>query len=130
MDDVFTVWAGSKDELNVFLESLQHNTYNLKFSYSYSQEKITFLDLEIFLNEARTLCSTLYRKPSAGNTLLHATSSHPKQLIRSIPSCQYLRLNFTLGEDFKGEAAMLQERLLARGYSRTCLRKAYNKVRI
>lgn len=132
IDNVFMVWAGSKDESNVFLESLQHNSYNLKFTYSYSQEKIKFLGVEIFLNDVRTLCSTLYRKPSAGNTLLHATSSHPKQPIRSILYSQYLRLrcNCTLEEDFTREAVLLCESLLVRGYSRTCLRKTYNKVRI
>lgn len=103
INDVLMVWAGSKDELKQYLENLQHNSYNLKFTYNYSQERITFLDIEIYVNEVGNLCSTIYRKPTAGNTLLHATGSHPKPLVNSIPYSQYHRLkrNCTQEEDLR-----------------------------
>lgn len=45
----------------------------------------------------------------------------------SIPYSQYLRVcrNCSSDSSFKMEADALRDRLLARGYSKTCLRKAY-----
>lgn len=69
----------------------------------------------------------LYRKPTAGNTILHASSSHPQSLIMSITYSQYLRLrrNCSADEEFWLESNSLRNRLLERGYSPTCLKKAF-----
>lgn len=125
------VWAGSRDNLVKFLESLQVNTYNIKFTYTFDQRRITFLDVESFINDMGELCSTLYRKTSAGNSFLHASSSHPEQLIKCIPYSQLLRIKciWTMDEDFQKEADLLRERLLTRGYSKTSWKKAFNRVK-
>lgn len=74
----------------------------------------------------------LYWKPSSGNTILHGFSLHLAPLIRSIAYAQYLQLrrNCSTDDDFLNQAALLQNRLLARGYSRYLLRKAFNKARL
>lgn len=46
---------------------------------------VNVLDISIYLNPDGNMGSSVYRKPSAGNTILHATSSHPNSLIQSIP---------------------------------------------
>lgn len=71
----------------------------------------------------------LYWKPSVGNTLLHASSLHPKSLVRSIPYAQYIWIqrNCTSDLDFKKHADLLQQRLLACGYSHTLLRHSFNR---
>lgn len=112
IDDLFLVWTGSKDKLLDFLHELDDN------------------DLNIIKQQDGTLGTDLYRKPTAGNTLLYATSAHPRSLVRSIPYTQYLQLrrNCTLEGDFRIQAKALRERLLLRGYSSTNLRKAFNKA--
>lgn len=85
-----------------------------------SGEKITFLDLTIYKDELGNISSGLYCKPTAGDTLLHASSYHHKPLINSIPYRQYLRLkrNCSSDEDFQREALALRGRFLERGYSK------------
>lgn len=91
---------------------------------------ITFLDVTIHKDENGLLSSSLYRKPTAGNSILHASSFHPCALIASIPYSQYLRIRRNCLDSgvFKKEADLLRTRLLTRGYSKTCLKKAYNRA--
>lgn len=73
---------------------------------SFDYDRVTFLDLEIEANNAGTLTSNLYRKPTTGNTILKAQSFHPKSLVQSILYLQYLRLrrHFCDEEKFKKAA--------------------------
>lgn len=59
-----------------------------------------------------------------------ASSFHPASLKNSIPYSQYLRLRCNCSNDilFQEEARKLQLRLLNRGYSKTCLHKAFIKA--
>lgn len=72
-----------------------------------------------------------FHKPSAGNSLLHAASSHPASLKASLPYGQYLRLKRNCCEDghFEKEAKALQLRLKQCRYSSTCLKKAYIRAK-
>lgn len=74
------------------LKSLDKNDFNLKFTYTYDQHIKTFLDVQVYAMEDGKIASTLYRKPNAGNTVLHATCFHPSPLVRSIPYNQFLWL--------------------------------------
>lgn len=128
IDDL--VWTRMKDRLLDYIHNLNDNDFNLKFTFKFDTDQIPFLDLTIIKQRDGTLGTDLYRKSTAGNTLLYATSVHLKPLVRSIPFAQYLRLrrNCTLESDFRIRANALRERLLLRGYSRTNLRKAFNKA--
>lgn len=97
---------------------------------SYSDTMITFLDVEILKNVHGGLSSGLFRKSTAGNTILYASSAHPDPLVQSIPYSQYQRLrrNFSTDESFQVEANLLRQRLLSRGYSHSCLKKAFSRV--
>lgn len=130
IDDLLLVWTGPRDKLLQFLHKLDTNDLNLKFTFKIDTKQISFLDLNIIKQPDGTLGTDLYRKPTAGNTLLFATSAHPTPLVRSIPYAQYLRLrrNCSQESDFKLQAKALRERLLLRGYSSTNLRRAYNKA--
>lgn len=91
---------------------------------------IDFLDISIIKDVDGHLHTNLFRKPTAGNTILHSSSFHPYPLIRSIPYGQYLRLrrNCSKISDFQIEANKLRDRLIARGYSKKILKKAYKKA--
>lgn len=71
--------------------------------------------------------STLYRKPSEVNTLLHKNSFHPQIFMWS----KYLRIrhNSSSEEEFLKESDKLCTWLLERGYKKTTLRKVFNKAK-
>lgn len=98
-------------------------------TYTFSSSSIAFLDLTIMINDEGDLTTNLYRKPSSGNTILHASSAHPAPLICSIPYKQYLclRRNCSTNDNFINQADLSQNRLLARGDPRSLLRKTFNK---
>lgn len=98
------------------------NEFNLKFTFEIDQKQLTFLDLKILVQEDGTVGTSLFQKPSAGNSLLHAAS---------VPYGQYLRLrrNCSLDTDFEAEAKLLRSRFLERGYSNKCLKKAYTRAK-
>lgn len=74
------------------------------------------MDVLIRIDQHGVLSTTLFRKGSAGNSLL-AESAQPTALKRSIPYAQYMRVRriCTDEDEFKKQAGLLQERFLARG---------------
>ena len=88
--DLFIIWNGSEESARHFVEMLMDNTLNLDFTYNVSNKTIEFLDVQVEMCEGM-VTSRLYRKPTAGNTLLHALSSHPDTLKWSIPFGELLR---------------------------------------
>lgn len=112
--------------------TIGHNTFNLAFTMECSSEKIAFLDVTIYKDEHGNISRGLFHKPTAGNTLLHTSSSHPKLLINSIHYGQYVRLkrNCFCDEDFQCEAMALRGWLLERGYSKKSIKKAFNQAKM
>lgn len=131
IDDIFLIWNGPEEALKSCLKAMNHNTMNLFFTMSYDHQQINFLDVTIYKDKNGQVASKLYRKETAGNTLLHADSFHPEPLKKSIPFSQFLRLkrNCTTMETFQCEADKLSKRLLIRGYTKSSLKKAFNRVK-
>lgn len=121
---------GSTQKLYDLMDALSHNEFNLIFTMQYHERSISILDIQIIIQETGLTETTLFCKSNSGNTILHAGSVHPKPLVSSIPYNQYLGLKRICSSEahFKQEANALRNRLLARGYSRTMLRKADNRA--
>ncbi|XP_077155917.1 uncharacterized protein LOC143818518 [Ranitomeya variabilis] len=73
------------------------------------------------------LSTTVFRKPTATNSLLLASSLHPKSTTNSIPFGQYLRIRKICSEDeqFEIQAKLLRNRFQNRGYNRRVIQKGY-----
>lgn len=98
----------SPQELVSFIEELNKNDRNIWLTYSFHSEIISFLDLTIYVKDNKIFAKT-FRKETAANTLLLATSHHPKSLFQGIPVGQFLitKRNCSNEDDFKAEVQQL-----------------------
>ncbi|XP_056416058.1 uncharacterized protein LOC130357391 [Hyla sarda] len=88
-------------------------------------------DVTLTRDQEGFIQTNVYRKPTATNTYLHATSAHPKHMKDAVPVGQYLRIRRICSTDtmFEKQARTLQKRFKERGYSQRCLKKAYRRAR-
>ena len=80
MDDIFMIWRGTKQELLIFLETLNSKHKTIKFEHNISHSTISFLDTCIYKDKNNTLQKTLCQNPTDQQSYLHAHSDHSKSL--------------------------------------------------
>lgn len=91
IDDIIIIWDGSTDGVEQFLSYCNTNSFWISFNHATDQEKLTFLDLELY-HEGSTIHASNYIKPTAGNSFLHYKSCcHPKW-INNIPKSKFHRI--------------------------------------
>lgn len=128
IDDVLLLWQGSTEPLECFLLELNKNTHNIHLTFTYDLNQISLLDLLIRINGDRLTTKT-FRKATSGNTLLEATSHHPRSLIKGILTGQFLRirLNCSLKSDYQDELKQLYKRFRERSYPHRSLKNSKNE---
>ena len=112
---------GSEDELYKF------RTYPLfNFTTEYNGEKIHFLDLVIIVNFEKKLETSVDRKTTDRNTILHASIFHPEHKIKNIPYGQFVRLSRIYRNEKGNEIKVheMSQRLRQRGYDETLIDQA------
>lgn len=92
IDDVLAVWTGIVASLYGFMAHLNQNTWNLKFTYPWDLEKVSFLNIFILKGQEGKISTTLFRKETSENTILWADNAYPQKFIKSSPYGQYLQL--------------------------------------
>ncbi|XP_078523136.1 uncharacterized protein LOC144792134 [Lissotriton helveticus] len=129
IDDLFIIWNGSTSEFDSYFSKLKSNDVGLQFTHSISKKKIHFLDLTVFI-ENDQIQTTLYRKKTATNSILHGTSFHPQSLLSSIPYGEFIRMkrNCTKESDAETKIMETSERLKSRGYNNKILKKCKKRV--
>ncbi|XP_075188242.1 uncharacterized protein LOC142261653 [Anomaloglossus baeobatrachus] len=129
IDDVLFIWDGTISELHGLMESLNKNNQNIKSTYKFGH-KIEFLDILIDTLSRGRLSTTVFRKETATNTLLHACSTHPQNTIKGIPIGQFLRVKRICSDDtqFLHQSQNLSQRLLERGYSKRWIKRGFQKA--
>ena len=102
IDDIVFIWTDSEEELKKFMGELNSFDTNIKFTYVYSDKRVSFLDLQVDIVHGK-LITSLFVKPTDRHQYLHYLSSHPEHTKRSIIYSQTLRLKrlCSLEKDFK-----------------------------
>jgi hypothetical protein len=129
VDDCFFVWNLPESELlNLFtFFNSCHNS--IKFTFSFSHDKITFLDTVTYIEKC-LIKTTVYIKPSDKKQYLFFSSSHPRHIFRAIPYSQALRYRRIIVDDelFKSELNNLKLLFVKRGYPDSLITDRFNEV--
>jgi hypothetical protein len=92
IDDVFLIFKGTKEECGEFVEWLNSLMPGVvKFKFEYSDVKIEFLDLQLFIENGK-LETSLHIKPSNLQLYLDFFSNHPQPCNEAIVYSQALRI--------------------------------------
>ncbi|XP_073532526.1 uncharacterized protein [Phyllobates terribilis] len=85
-----------------------------------------------YMDKNEVLNQSQHGKPTAVNSLIHATSAHDSSTIKAIPIGQFLRVRQICSTNFKFEkrASYLAERFRHRGYSNRGLTSRELRVRV
>ena len=75
IDDIFLIFLGPHCQFKSLITFMNAISPAIKYTFIYSEQSVTFLDLQIYLSEIRKLETKLCRKPTDFMKLLH--SHHP-----------------------------------------------------
>lgn len=76
IDDVFLLWQGNTDSLDIFHKYLNNCLPSISFSLEQDRFHLAFLDVQLQVHNG-ALTFDLHRKPTDKNSLLHYQSCHP-----------------------------------------------------
>ena len=122
-DDGIILFSGSKDELHEFYRIANNEHPLLKFTYEISNEKITFLDLNISkgpkFKEMKKLDMDTHFKATDTFQYLDVNSNHPQHCFSAIIKGEMLRnLRNTNNKNiFLDNMSKFRHRLIDRGYN-------------
>ena len=91
IDDIFFIFLGSHSQIKSLMTFMNAISPTIKYTFSYSEQIFSFLDVQIYLSESRKLTTKLYKKPTDCMTLLHFHSHHPLSCKEGIIYSQALR---------------------------------------
>ncbi|MEE6504516.1 hypothetical protein FKM82_005215 [Ascaphus truei] len=130
IDDLIFIWEGDLTTLLLFVDSLNKNDFDLKFTFTYDYHHLKYLDLLLYVDLSLKIHTDIFRKENSRKTYLRADSCHPRSLIKGIPKGQLMRVkhNCSKDEDVHRQSDDLQKRFLARGYRSSDLIRARGEV--
>ena len=131
LDDIFTIWTHSKQELETFLDTANNWHENITLEATLNEQHIDFLDVTIYKGENHSTTGFLdtksYRKPTDKMQYLHPLSCHPKHTFRGLIHGLLLRLQRLNSQTatFLTATKELFQALLDRGYNRRTLHRRF-----
>ena len=129
IDDCLGATSCTKEELERFIGFVNSFHPALKFTWEISETSVTFLDINISVQDNK-LATSVHYKPTDSHSYLLYSSSHPSHVKDSIPYSQFLRLRRLCSEDsdFNSKCDEMSNFFSERGYPDSILSKALNRV--
>jgi hypothetical protein len=145
LDDLFSIWNGTSQELHNFFNEINKIHPNMKFTMKHTtnileaaedkcdcteNKSISFLDTSLSIKDDK-ISVDLYRKPSDRNQYLLTNSIHPPDCIKNIPYSLALRITRTCTEteDRELRYSELKNMLLERKYKPSLVDAAVRRAR-
>ena len=95
IDDIFLVWADTKESLEQFIKSINDLHPRINFTAEFSTDEIIFLDLCLYKGERFAKEGILdiktHIKPTNTQQYVHASSAHPPGAGQNIIKGELLR---------------------------------------
>ena len=92
IDGLSFIWTYGEKELHRFMEDINNNQPNIKLTYTFSKNRVPFLDLDVE-SSGGELTTNIYIKPTDRHQYIHYTSSHPNHTKRSILYSEAIRVS-------------------------------------
>ena len=81
VDDIFFIWRGTKEELELFVWKLNGFEYSIQFTLEIENDGfIPFLDIGITKADEKFI-TKIYRKPTHMQQYINWNSNHPKNML-------------------------------------------------
>ena len=157
IDDIFTVWKGTEDELIQFLTFMNSFHSTIKFTAEYRTRShqvqvswkensglvvkrneigdlrprsVDFLDMTIWIDENGKFQTDLYTKETDRITYLLPSSTHPGHITTNMPYSGGLRLLRICSkhEDYLKRREEFSENLKTRGYKDIVIKTAFKRL--
>ena len=130
LDDIFLIWEYSEEELLDFIKYLNNAHPSIKFTYQYSSDKATFLDVDIYKNNDGTLGTSVHVKKTNNHQYIEYSSCHPISCKKGIPFSQAKRYRRIISDDeiFEKELGKLKSYFLERNYHSHIVDLAFQKA--
>ena len=91
IDDIVGAASCPEEELQSFIDHLTNFNSSIKYTYTISSNTVTFLDLQLTIDNNH-IKSCVHFKPTDSHNYLLYSSSHPPSCKQSIPFSQLLRI--------------------------------------
>ena len=134
IDDILCIWPGTRSELDSFLDRLNKAHRTLRFTWSISDERIEFLDLNIFkggrFNATQLLDLSTHFKSTNTFQYLHFSSSHPRSVFKGLvkgEAIRFLRSN-TDAHTYYNTLRTFRNHLLNRKYPKDFVDRTLNNI--
>ena len=85
-DDIFFILLGSHSQLKPLMTFMNTISPTIKYTFTYSEQTVSFLDVKIYLSESRKLKTKLYKKPTDCMTLPLSPSTQLQLRYHLFPS--------------------------------------------
>ena len=118
MDDVFFVWRGKKEDLELFVWMLNGKENRVQFTLEIEKDNfLPFLDVGITKSKGK-LITTVYRKPTHTQQYIHWNSNHPKNMLLGVLKGLIHRAHVLCDrkEDLLEELELLKNVFISNGY--------------
>ena len=146
LDDIFMVWRGSLDELQVFLKEINKIHPTIKFTaeltspflcdiegphdcFCHQTRSVPFLDTSVSVKEGK-FSTDLYKKPTDRCQYLLPSSCHPSHIVKNIPfNLAYRILRICSEEEYLHKRmGELKNLLISREYREKSIDDAISRV--
>ncbi len=122
-DDVFGIFDGSLSECQQFMDDANSLHPKLRFNFDVSQEKVSFLDVDIFkgprFKDQGILDFATHFKPTNKFQYIHRDSCHPPGVFKGLIKGELLRYARNTSDPtlYNSQVEDFRKRLINRGYS-------------